>query len=165
MNTIINLKSLYTEEELKELLTHLDPYTYRWNKGYRTWIILDTEMQPNLYTYDIKTRSWMILNTYIKSQRGYTKNNEYLKVMYYRPNGFKVEETVHRLTHYAWTGESTQHRKGWDIDHINGNIYDNRPSNLRMVTHEVNCNNKHTPERKEQLEKCYNNKHQVELVL
>jgi len=47
----------------------------------------------------------------------------------------RVSQYVHRLVAMAFHGPPG----GLEIDHINGNTYDNRPENLEWVTHAENC--------------------------
>jgi hypothetical protein len=50
---------------------------------------------------------------------------------------------VHRLIWLHFYGEWPEH----EIDHINGDVTDNRIANLRDVPHNINCENKRRPTR------------------
>lgn len=66
------------------------------------------------------------------------------------PTGYKVvsfdgmQAYVHRLVWETFFGEIPQ---GWEVDHINGDIADNRTENLRCVTPKQNRSNPRTVER------------------
>ena len=80
----------------------------------------------------------------IKNKFGFeianTRNNK--GYIYATIDGKQIPK--HRLIWEAFNGEIPD---GMEIDHINGNPSDNRLENLRLVTHEDNCNNPVTKER------------------
>lgn len=107
-------KGLPPLEELKKHFRY-DPYT-----GYLYWIRKTSD----------KSR------VKIGKKAGYVKkDNQYVKV------GFKgCEYAAHRIAFYMYYGFIDNKK---EIDHINGVRYDNRISNLRLVTSQKNARNMH----------------------
>lgn len=72
----------------------------------------------------------------------------------YAPNGYErvclskngkyKHNRVAKIIYETFVGEVPE---GMEIDHINGDITDNRLENLRVCTHKENCNNPITRER------------------
>lgn len=65
----------------------------------------------------------------------------YTHVRSYRPDGTTYGKTysVHKLVALAWHGRTDE-----ECDHINRNRSDNRPENLRWLSHRDNCNREET---------------------
>ena len=71
------------------------------------------------------------------------KRYGYLQVCLYN-DGAKKWFLVHRLVWESFNGPIPE---GYELDHINAERYDNRLSNLRVVTRKENCNNPITKKR------------------
>ena len=70
---------------------------------------------------------------------GKAKKNCYAFVsIKHRETNKQIAYYVHRLIWETFNGNIPE---GYEIDHINTNRSDNRLENLRLVTHQENCNN------------------------
>ena len=84
----------------------------------------------------------------IKSKKGLTERilkqhlntRGYLSICFYYPGGIIVRNRVHRLVYEAFHGLPPDGDE-YQIDHIDGDTLNNDPSNLRSVTHALNCGN------------------------
>lgn len=162
----ISLSYSYSSDDFELLLKYLDPDKYRYNTGYRCWLLIDTEGYIQVF------RKLDDGRYYLMSQRDYSLNgfnSRYVRVEFPPLPGCdrNNEEMLHRLVHYAWKGQSTRHNRNLVIDHIDGDVYNNNPSNLRMVTIKENNNNKHDiteAQKEENKAKWLNHTIKVELV-
>lgn len=71
-------------------------------------------------------------------------SNDYLMVSIYDKDGNKKRVYVHRLVYMAFYGDIPS---GMEIDHIDANRGNNTISNLRLCSHQDNCNNSKSLER------------------
>lgn len=141
----MKLELYYTDEEFNTVLQALEERgaLIADNPGYSLKIIFrkPDDKKPLIYWHS-SLGSWNYVNQYY--QNPYYSDSDYPRVMIYSKRyGKKIEETVHRLVGYSFNGICHSRKNKEDIDHIDGNTFNNNPSNLRKVSHKVNCNNHH----------------------
>ncbi len=73
-----------------------------------------------------------------------TEKNGYISVVLVNDSGEHVKWYLHRLLYTVFVGEI---KKGYEIDHIDGNRANNNLNNLRMMTHRDNTNTATAKER------------------
>lgn len=67
-------------------------------------------------------------------------------IIAFMPNGARPRTmALAPLIWAAWAGSPATFREGWDIDHIDGDKTNNRPQNLRLLSHSRNTARGHRP--------------------